>query len=59
MMTGNLTEKQAPDPSIQLEASPDLASNEELAFTVKRRRLSEGEEAVKTETAIDFKEPEG
>lgn len=40
MISGNSTDKQALDSLKELEASPNLISNEELAFVTKRRKLS-------------------
>jgi hypothetical protein len=40
MISGNSTEKPAQESLKNLEASPNLISNEELAFVIKRRKLS-------------------
>jgi len=40
MISGNSTEKPAQESLKNLEASPNLISNEELAFVTKRRKLS-------------------
>ena len=41
--SANTTEKPEIEPSEQIEASPNLTSNEELAITTKRRKTATGD----------------
>lgn len=48
-MISEPTEKDPAEPPKDLEASPNLTSNEELAFVTKRKKLGNGDQIVSNE----------